>query len=215
MKKSIKNKIPKILIAENGPYEVSGNIPLIEEVIVFNKDDEPLRWMKIKKYPLIESYALCRCGQSKNMPYCDGVHSKFNFDGTETASKEKYLKNAQKFVGKDLILTDLNELCSGAGFCKRAGGIWERVQYGTVKKSKNIAIKEAGCCNSGRLVVWNKKTKKAIEPKFKPTISVMKNGPLWVKGNIPIGNYEIRNRVSLCSCGKSDNKPFCDTSHFY
>jgi CDGSH-type Zn-finger protein len=43
-------------------------------------------------------------------------------------------------------------------------------------------------------------------------------GPIWVRGNIPIVSatgetYEIRNRVTLCGCGKSANKPFCDGNH--
>lgn len=43
------------------------------------------------------------------------------------------------------------------------------------------------------------------------------HGPVMVKGGIPVegsnGNYAIRNRMSLCTCGKSKNKPFCDGSH--
>ncbi|UCF09264.1 MAG: CDGSH iron-sulfur domain-containing protein, partial [Thermoplasmata archaeon] len=43
-------------------------------------------------------------------------------------------------------------------------------------------------------------------------------GPIWVRGRIPIESadghiYEIRNRVTLCRCGWSSNKPFCDSSH--
>jgi CDGSH-type Zn-finger protein len=45
------------------------------------------------------------------------------------------------------------------------------------------------------------------------------NGPIWVRGEIPIQSadgkiYEVRNRVTLCRCGKSLNKPFCDSSHY-
>ncbi|MEO5901562.1 MAG: CDGSH iron-sulfur domain-containing protein [Ilumatobacteraceae bacterium] len=43
-------------------------------------------------------------------------------------------------------------------------------------------------------------------------------GPIWVRGGIPISSsdgraYEVRNRVTLCRCGASTNKPFCDASH--
>ena len=43
-------------------------------------------------------------------------------------------------------------------------------------------------------------------------------GPLWVSGNVPIMQpdgtiLETRNRVTLCRCGQSRNKPFCDGSH--
>jgi CDGSH-type Zn-finger protein len=44
------------------------------------------------------------------------------------------------------------------------------------------------------------------------------NGPLWIRGGIPVAGadgreYEVRNRVTLCRCGRSNNKPLCDGSH--
>jgi D-arabinose 1-dehydrogenase-like Zn-dependent alcohol dehydrogenase len=44
------------------------------------------------------------------------------------------------------------------------------------------------------------------------------SGPLWVRGGITVESgdgtrYETRNRVTLCRCGASSNKPFCDGSH--
>ena len=49
-----------------------------------------------------------------------------------------------------------------------------------------------------------------------PSLGV--SGPLWVRGGIPVtgadgGQYEVRKRVTLCRCGQSKNKPFCDGSH--
>ncbi len=43
-------------------------------------------------------------------------------------------------------------------------------------------------------------------------------GPLWVTGSIPIARadgqpMETRNRVTLCCCGLSNNKPLCDGTH--
>ena len=41
---------------------------------------------------------------------------------------------------------------------------------------------------------------------------------LWVKGGVEIeatdGHvYEVRNRVTLCRCGRSEKHPLCDGSH--
>jgi len=43
-------------------------------------------------------------------------------------------------------------------------------------------------------------------------------GPLGLRGGIPViaadgFAYEVRNRVTLCRCGQSKNKPFCDGTH--
>ncbi|MGZ8637173.1 MAG: CDGSH iron-sulfur domain-containing protein [Actinomycetota bacterium] len=40
----------------------------------------------------------------------------------------------------------------------------------------------------------------------------------WVRGGVPVVSedgrgYEVRNRQTLCRCGHSANKPFCDGSH--
>jgi len=64
-------KKQKILISKNGPYLVSGNVPLAKEISVAKSIGEPENWEKGKKYPLQKSYALCRCGKSKNKPFCD------------------------------------------------------------------------------------------------------------------------------------------------
>ncbi len=51
-----------------------------------------------------------------------------------------------------------------------------------------------------------------------PTIEVQDNGPYQIKGSFNLidakGNaYEVENDISLCRCGHSDNKPFCDGTH--
>ena len=56
---------PSIRIARNGPYEVQG----------FDLDIEG--WSEGASR---ERYALCRCGGSKNKPFCDGTHRSINFE---------------------------------------------------------------------------------------------------------------------------------------
>jgi CDGSH-type Zn-finger protein len=213
----------KIRISKNGPYLVSGRIPLIKKIIGIDAEGYSYEWRDGKKYPSKDNYTLCRCGQSKDKAFCDGTHTKVNFNGTETASREPYLSQAERIDGPALELTDARKLCAAARFCDRAGGIWNLTQQSLDSEAKRIAIEEAGNCPSGRLVAWDKQGK-AIEPKFEPSICLVEDpqegmrGPIWVRGGIPVesadgSTYEIRNSVTLCRCGKSANKPFCDGSH--
>lgn len=214
----------KILIKKNGCYLVTGDIPLIKEEIECDDKGFPSKINKIKDYPVKGDYALCRCGNSKNCPFCDGTHAKIEFDGTETASDKKYILQAQKIIGPNTTLTDANDLCFGAGFChSKEGSVWQLSKSNDIEKS-DIAIRQACNCPSGRLICWNKKTGEPIEPNYNPEISLLEephkdaSGPIWAKGGIPLESedgrkYETRNRVTLCRCGKSSNKPFCDGTH--
>jgi len=211
----------KVVITKDGPYIVSGGLPLAKEIIITDSQGYSIKWSKGESYPNQESYALCRCGNSSNKPHCDGTHLKEKFDGTEIASREKYIKQAGKIVGPKLTLTDAQDLCAFGRFCDRAGGIWDLTKKSNDPKSKEIAIQEGCDCPSGRLVTWDKK---ANEPSLNPSIGVVEDpekkvsGPLRLKGGVQLESadgtkYEIRNRVTLCRCGKSGNKPFCNGNH--
>ena len=213
---------PKIKVTENGPYVVTGGIPLTRMIIETDSYGDPCRWVEVEKYPERKSYALCRCGKSGNKPYCDGAHVQSQFNGPETVSNELYLEDVKEYVGPELRLTDKKELCVDASFCVRDVGIWNLAVHSDRPGFKEMAIEEAVNCPSGRLVVWDNQGN-PIEPDFEPSIVVTSHknsapGPLWVRGEIEIESadgiiYEKRNRVTLCNCGESQNKPLCDGSH--
>ena len=94
----------KITILKDGPYEVTGGVPLNEMRIVPNERGESAAWMKTREYPLQESYHLCRCGHSKNKPFCDGTHAKIHFDGTETAENIPYDESCEIYEGDGMTL---------------------------------------------------------------------------------------------------------------
>jgi CDGSH-type Zn-finger protein len=214
----------KITVSRNGPYIVTGGVPLTTSEIRHDEEGNCRVWREVKRYPLQENYALCRCGNSKNKPFCDGAHTKVHFDVTETGDYGPYSEGANVIFGPVLTLTDNKHLCVHAGFCVRAGGTWDLVRRSDNHDARDTAIEEVFNCPSGRLVVLDNATEKAIEPEFEKSIVIVEShprheqGPLWVRGGIPIESadgklYEIRNRVTLCRCGKSKNKPFCDGSH--
>jgi len=214
-----------ITVCKNGPYLVSGGVPLLEKIIKYDAKRDTCQWEDGRTFPVQNTYALCRCGQSHKKPFCDGTHLKVNFDGTEAPPGEPCLKNAVEIVGPGLRLTDAKDLCASARFCHRGGGIWALIPTSDNPADKKIAIEITADCPSGRLVVSDVTTGKPIEPTFEPSIVLIEDpymnvsGPLWVRGGIPITSsdgtlYVIRNRVTLCRCGKSRNKPFCDSSHW-
>jgi CDGSH-type Zn-finger protein len=215
---------PTIKVCKNGPYRVSGAIPLLELTVVNDAEDCPCGYRISVRYPVQEAYSLCRCGQSKDKPFCDDTHKQAHFSGTETASRVPYLSRAEELDGPALILNDVRDLCSHVGMCNCAGGIRELTLRSNDPEARRVALREVGNCNSGRLVALDKSSRKPIEPEFNPSIAVVEeplrgySGPLWVRGYVPIEAangtiYEIRNRVTLCRCGISSNKPFCDGSH--
>lgn len=214
-----------IKITAEGPYLVYGNPPIEQEVIVPNEEGSSWVYRKGTSFENSASpVALCRCGQSRRKPFCDGSHLHTKWNPKETSSKATLLEHAEEFEGPSMILVDNERYCAFARFCDAYGRVWNLVQRAGSEEEKELINREVSHCPSGRLFVWNKKENKVFEPSFKPSIGIIEDpgikvsGPIWVKGGIRIESadgesYEIRNRVTLCRCGQSSNKPFCDGTH--
>ena len=216
----------RITVSRNGPYHVSGRVPMYKQTIIADHEGTANEWQEGDMYPMQDTYDLCRCGQSGSKPFCDEMHKRIGFDGSEKASRTAWLERAKEIEGPTVKLVDVEDLCAAARFCHRAGGVWDLVSRSDDLEVKRIVIEEARDCPSGRLTVWDKNTKKMIEPEFEQSIGLVEDpqvgvsGPIWVRGGIPVVSadgreYEIRNRVTLCRCGKSSSKPLCDGSHYH
>ncbi len=214
----------RVQIVKDGPYMVSGGLPLKKQTIGTNSAGESVKWLEGKTYATHASYALCRCGHSANKPFCDGSHGKVGFNGTETASRGTYAEQAKLTRGPTMSLTDAEPLCAFARFCDPNGQVWSLVNETDDASARKHFVRQVGECPAGRLAAWDNDTGKTVEPKFEPSIGLIDDpanqcaGPVWLRGGVQlIGSdgfhYEVRNRVTLCRCGASKNKPFCDATH--
>ena len=214
----------KVVVTKNGPYRVSGKVPLSVQFIRPNAEGMSWDWEDGKAFDAGAEYELCRCGHSKNMPFCDDSHERVQFDGTETATRKPYARQAETLDGPTLALEDAEGLCAFARFCDPGGKIWNLVEQSADPEARRLAVREGLRCPGGRLVVHDKKSGQTVEPELPPSIGVVEDpalgvsGPLWVRGRIRVESevgqpYEVRNRVALCRCGASVNKPFCNGSH--
>ncbi len=211
----------KIKVLKDGPYLVTGGIPLFESVIT--PKGNGYIYKPGRALPQKETYTLCRCGHTSTPPFCDGSHGRHGFDGTETADKSAYSKRATKLEGEGLDLLD-DGRCAFARFCHRENGdAWELSEDSGTAYNKSEAIIAANECPAGRLTAVEKDGT-MHEPELEPAIEILQDpeeevsAGIFVKGGIPIESsdgttYEIRNRVVLCRCGYSKNKPFCDMQH--
>jgi len=215
---------PRVRILRNGPYVVSGGVPLHKVTIVPGTDGDPETWQEGEPLPTQETYTLCRCGQSSNKPFCDGSHFEVGFDGTETASRATYLEQSVLLEGPGLDVTDARDLCAEARFCVACDTLWRSVERTDDPAVRDQVIRQACMCPSGRYTAWDKETGQPYEMEHAPSIGLIEDasldvsGGLWVRGDTPIESadgfvYETRHRATLCRCGQSKNKPFCDGTH--
>lgn len=208
-----------IKIAKNGPYMVEGDERLIGETIT---EKRVLENVKTQEYQTEKVTALCRCGHSANKPYCDGTHAKIGFDGTTTASRVPYLERAEVESGPTMDLLD-DQRCAYARFCHREDGeVWTLTEYSDDPRYRQEAIDGAKACPAGRLTA--RVDGELLEDHYESEIAVVEDplegcsAGLAVRGDFEMIDehgdpYEKRNRVALCRCGASNNKPFCDAEH--
>lgn len=211
-------------VCKDGPYLIHGDLEVIRETIVPN--DEGTSWKYERgavKHCDKDPTALCRCGNSANAPCCDGTHKKVDWDGQETAGFGNIEDLAEAIEGPNLTLLDNEAYCAYARFCDAKGRVWNLVQEGD-DQSDQLAIQEAANCPAGRLMIYDKKSGKRLEPQLDQEIAALEDpaagcsGPLYLKGGIRVQSqngksYQLRNRQTLCRCGQSANKPFCDGTH--
>jgi CDGSH-type Zn-finger protein/uncharacterized Fe-S cluster protein YjdI len=222
---------PKILPLPNGPYYLLNDM---DPKIVEN-----LQSSDGKQLSTIIGIALCRCGASKNKPFCDGTHGTIGFssDNNKTAtiatgsdiggasSGEKIIKDRRKdYVGKKITIHDNRRICSHAAECvntlpsvfKLNSRPWIDPDAATLEEITSII----GKCPSGALSYSINGVEYRDQNERKPMVTVSKNGPYVITGgidligdNIQFGDGASKEHYTLCRCGASSNKPFCDGMH--
>ena len=199
----------KIRVLNGGPYRVEGGVPLLDH-----------EGAGIEAPP---AYSLCRCGGSKNKPFCDGTHNSNNFNGQEFASKDTAADRAESFAGDGITIHDDKSRCSHAGVC--TDNLRQVFRLG-VEPWTDPSAAEAdeitrviSLCPSGSLSYSLSGSSEPVERPEGPSITVVKDAPLAVRGvQVEAGDgeaYDARERQTLCRCGGSRNKPFCDGAHWY
>lgn len=207
-----------IEVGESGPYHVSGGVPLVRVSKVETEQGEPIAWHVDEVLDAPDEYRLCRCGNSERKPFCSGMHSKVAFDGTETAPTDTYADRAKTLGGTDVAIRDDRGICTHASFCaNRITNVWKAAK--TIDADPELReqiVAMVSRCPSGALTSTVDGVE--TEPELPVQIAAQKDGPLLVTGRIRVQRsdgapFEIRNRVALCRCGNSSNKPLCDGTH--
>jgi len=169
-----------------------------------------------------KTQGFCRCGNSKNKPFCDGTHSKIMFSGEK---ENKNPNETNNFASEEITIKDTPKVCAHAGYCD--GGLpkvfWteengKRIAHPKneedIQKLQEIIQK----CPSGSLA-YEIDGKIYDSYETEPSIFIVPNGPYAVKGSIEFKDEEngdqpqSKEHYTLCRCGASKNKPFCDGSH--
>jgi CDGSH-type Zn-finger protein len=186
-----------IHVIADGPYKVSN-----AEHITFCGE----------RLPVDGDVYLCRCGKSSNAPFCDGSHNA-GFDGSR--AKEPNLE-VRVWEGKTLKTFFNPNTCMHAFHCKPLKALRERELAGDATAADEI-MKAIGTCPSGALTY---ETTGATEPAatvFEADIAIMEGGEIRVQRPFALNAEPMERmmpeRLTLCRCGLSKNKPYCDGQH--
>jgi CDGSH-type Zn-finger protein len=214
----------RIVVLRDGPYVVFGRIPLRRKRKIVSADNDSLTWQTGEDIPTEDTYVLCRCGQSGSKPFCDGTHAVVGFDGTETADVRPYEEKQHVHDGVGISAQRVGELCIHTAFCLgRTRPIAAMLADSADSDVRSFIMGRIDHCASGSYSYALERGGETIEPDLPPAISVLEEedgvaSALWVTGNVPVERadgqpLQTRNRMTLCRCGHSANKPFCDGTH--
>ncbi len=161
---------------------------------------------------------LCRCGQTKYKPFCDGSHIAARFDdGNRSEDKGK----SDVYIGDEVTIYFNKRLCNDCEECytkfPSVFGSQGQIDIHPEVEDMEKIIGVIQNCPSGALS-YTADDLAIIDPAREPAIFIIKNGPYQVQGSIELLDVEKGDRASdehyvLCRCGGSANKPFCDGTH--
>lgn len=203
------NQEPVIQVTVNGPYLVKGGLEVrrVDGGVV----EAPA------------TYALCRCGGSANKPFCDGTHAKNGFEGSETADHGPIGDREDHYVGRGVTIHDDRSVCSHAGNCTdNLAAVFRLKQEPWIDAGAATAdevVAQVQRCPSGALTVSVGDDPGRVEEELPKAVVPTPDGPYRVTGGVQVldadgAPYEVRNRQTLCRCGGSGNKPFCNGTHW-
>jgi CDGSH-type Zn-finger protein len=164
--------------------------------------------------------ALCRCGESANKPYCDGTHSKIGFSSAKL--EERTEDKRESYSGSKITIHDNRGVCAHAGVCTdKLAAVFRMKQEPWIDPDaasvdEIIAVIEE--CPSGALS-YSIEAGGHRENDDEASIMIAENGPYVVTGAVELvdttwGEGVSKSEYTLCRCGASKNKPFCDGSHW-
>jgi len=214
---------PMIRPLPNGPYYLINDT---EPKVVEN-----LKNFKGESLSTTVGIALCRCGKSKNKPFCDGTHSIIGFSSqnmnlNENDTNKLTVKNKRRdYVGKEITIHDNRKICSHAKECVNnlpsVFKLGSRPWIDSDGSKMQDIIKTVRKCPSGALSYSIDGIEyRDLKEQRDPILTVLKNGPYYITGgieligeNIEFGEGASKEHYTLCRCGASENKPFCDGTH--
>jgi CDGSH-type Zn-finger protein/ferredoxin len=164
--------------------------------------------------------ALCRCGGSANKPFCDGTHGRNGFVGAR--SPDAPPSRRKDYVGRSITVHDDRSMCAHSGVCTSGlASVFRMGQRPWIEPdcaSAEAVAQTVRACPSGAL---SYSIGDAAAPAIlrEPAVTVTRNGPYAVVGSVALLNADFpagasTEHYSLCRCGQSKNKPFCDGSHY-
>ncbi len=162
--------------------------------------------------------ALCRCGVSKNKPFCDGSHNETGFDSNPTDDRTP--DKLRAFEGKDITVHYNRLLCSHAGECGKLKTVFDPSRRPWIEPDNGEVDDIIGvikACPSGALSYSLPGQSPQHAVSEAPGISIEQDGPYRVTG-VPLAKSHpaagaCRDKYVLCRCGASKNKPYCDGTH--
>ncbi len=163
--------------------------------------------------------SLCRCGASKNKPFCDGTHSQIGFTGERDNSEKA---EPERYQGKDITIIFDRYLCMGDGHCgelEAVFGTHDKPKYEPDAAPVERVIETIKKCPSGALSYSLNNTQQA-DYFNESQIVVEKDGPYHCQGGVELIDDQESAKLlpagdhfTLCRCGASKKKPFCDGTH--